>query len=241
MTSNAQLLAQTGELDAVLEARGFAYGWLAQALLAEPSQALIRSLAESGAIRLFPFADQSDPIQQGAAAVEAYLSDPGHATREAHDRLLWDYTRMFIGPARLPAPPYESAYRTADRLLFQPETLEVRRFYREYGLISARLGSEPDDHIGLELQFLYETCRLAAEQAARGEVAGLEQVLVDQRRFLDEHLLRWAGDFAADVAASAETSFYRGTAHLLAGFLPVDRRILDELLQEGAGPSSSSN
>jgi len=234
MASNAQVLSQTGELDAVLEARGFAYGLLAQAFLSEPSPALIQSLAESDAASLFPYAEQPGLIQQGVADVAAYLADPGSATREGYDRLLWDYTRMFIGPAKLPAPPYESAYRSADRLLFQAETVGVRQAYREYGLSYAKVGSEPDDHIGLELQFLCETCRLAAERGAEGDVAGLEQVLRDQRRFLDEHLLQWAGDFAGDVAASAQVGFYRGVAHLLAGFLPVDRRLLDELLQEEA-------
>ncbi len=241
MTSQAQLLAQIGTLDAVLEARGFAYGLLVQAFLAEPSRSLIPSLAAMDAANLFPYADQPGPIQQGVAELAAYLSDAGNTTSEAYDRLLWDYTRMFIGPARLQAPPYESAYRTADRLLFQPETLSVREIYRGYGLMSARLGSEPDDHIGLELQFLCETCHMAAEMASADEMVGLDQVLRDQRHFLDEHLLPWAHRFASDIAASAETGFYRAMGQLLSGYLAIDRQILDELLQEGAGPTSSSN
>ncbi|HWI61998.1 MAG TPA: molecular chaperone TorD family protein [Symbiobacteriaceae bacterium] len=229
MASNAQALARNGELDAVLEARGFAYGLLARAFLSEPSPLLTGALIQSDAAGLFPYAQHSGPIQQGAAELAAYLADPGSG---GYDQLLWDYTRLFIGPAALPAPPYESAYRSADRLLFQQETLDVRQAYREYGLGAEKLGSEPDDHIGLELQFLYETCRLAAERAAAGDLAGVDQVLRDQQRFLDDHLLRWAADFAADVAASAQTGFYRGMAQLLAGYLPVDRGILAELLQE---------
>jgi TorA maturation chaperone TorD len=235
MGTNAQALARTGELDAVLEARGFAYGLLARAFLTEPAPEWIRSLAESDAASLFPYADEPGSIQEGARELAAYLADPGSATREGHDRLLWDYTRMFVGPNRLPAPPYESVYRSPDRLLFQMETLAVRQAYQAYGLAPARVGAEPDDQIGLELQFLYETCRSAAQAAAADDSAALEQVLRDQARFLDEHLLMWAGDFAADVLGNAEVGFYRAMAHLLAGFLPLDRRILAELLQEEAG------
>jgi TorA maturation chaperone TorD len=234
MASNAQALARAGELAAVLEARGFAYGLLSRAFLTEPTPELIRSLTESDAASLFPYADEPGPIQQGAAELTAYLTGPDSATPEGHDRLLWDYTRLFIGPARLPAPPFESVYRSADRLLFQMETAQVRQAYREYGLSSAKAGNEPDDHIGLELQFLCETCRYAAEAGAAGDLTGLERVLQDQERFLDEHLLQWAGDFAADVAANAQAGFYRAMAHLLLGFLPVDRQLLAELLQAEA-------
>ena len=231
MASNAVVMAQAGELEAVLEARGFAYGLLAQAFVAEPARTFVPALVESGAVELFQFAAEVGQIAQGVAEVSAYLAV---ATGEDYDALRWDYTRMFIGPGKVPAPPYESAYRSADRLLFQEETLEVRRAYAAYGLQAAKVGSEPDDQVGLELQFLFETCRVAAERAAAGDWAGLEQVLRDQAAFLDEHLLQWAGDFAADVAAGAQVGFYRGMAHLLAGYLPVDRRVLAELLAEAA-------
>jgi len=145
---------------------------------------------------------------------------------------VWEHTRLFIGPARLPAPPWESAYRTEDRLLFQEGTLEVRQVYLRHGMASARMGSEPDDHIGLELGFMYETCRLAAEAAAGGEQARAELILRDQQDFVDEHLLQWAPSFAGDVAKSAQTAYYRGMAHLLAGYLAVDRSLLRELRME---------
>ncbi|HEY3365474.1 MAG TPA: molecular chaperone TorD family protein [Symbiobacteriaceae bacterium] len=234
MATNAEALIQTEELTAALEARAFAYHLLMQAFLAEPGRDLVRALAESDALRVFPFGEESALIAQGADEVLGYLGDPGNATDEAFDQLKWDYTRLFIGPDRLPAPPYESAYRSEDRLLFQPETLAVRQAYLAYGFAPRYLGSEPDDHIGLELNFLSETCRLAVDHAGAGEGAALVAVLRDQTSFLDEHVLKWAQAFAADTAAGANTAFYRGMAHLLAGFLSVDRRILAELLQDAA-------
>ncbi|MDF2630178.1 MAG: dmsD2 [Symbiobacteriaceae bacterium] len=234
VATNAQVMAQAGELGEVLEARGFAYGLLAQAFLAEPERMLIPSLAESGAVGLFPYAEEPGLIRDGVAEVAAYVGDAASVTDEGYGSLLWDYTRLFIGPGKVPAPPWESAYRSAERLLFQEETLGVRRAYAAYGLASAKVGSEPDDHMGLELQFMYETCRVAAERLGAGDWAGVEQVLRDQRAFLDEHLLQWAGDFAADVVVGAQVGFYRGLGRVLQGFLPVDRGLLEELLVSAA-------
>lgn len=225
MATNAEAMIASEELQALMEARAFAYRMLANAFLAEPARDQIQALATSGAVSAFPFAEDSEAIQQGMAEVEAYLSDPANATAEAHDALLWDYTRMFIGPGKLAAPPWESAYSNEERLLFQEQTLQVRQVFRSYGLVLATAPSNPEDHIGLELDFMYHTCRLAMEQAPR-----LVQILNDQQDFLNEHLLAWAPDFAADVVKSANTGFYCGMARMLNGFLRTDRAILEELL-----------
>ncbi len=232
MVTTAHVLAMQGELETVLEARGFAYALLMQAFLVEPQREQIENLAETGAVRLFPFGQDHPAIQQGTAAVGAFLADPANRSAEAVDRLVWDYTRLFVGPARLPAPPYESAYRTVDRLVFQEVTLEVREAYRRYGLVAPKLGTEPDDHIGLELSFLYETCRLAGGAAAAGDIDGVHTILQDQQAFLDDHLMQWVPRFAADVRQHAETAYYRGWADLLAGFAETDRDLLEELLAE---------
>lgn len=55
----------------------------------------------------------------------------------------------------MPAPPYESCYRSPERVLPQASALEVREQYRNAGLAVKRLNREPDDHIGLELEFMY--------------------------------------------------------------------------------------
>ncbi|HWI60635.1 MAG TPA: molecular chaperone TorD family protein [Symbiobacteriaceae bacterium] len=230
MGTNAAALISSPELQAVLEARAFAYRMLANAFLAEPVREQIRSLAATDAVSLFPYAADSEPIAQGVSEVTAYLGDPAGDTDAAFDALVWDFTRMFIGPGRLAAPPWESAYKTEERLLFQEPTLAVRQVFRAYGLVLATAPASPEDHIGLELDFMYHTCGLALEQAKAGNVAGLEQICRDQLDFLRTHLLSWAPAFAADVVRSSQTGYYRGMARMLDGFLRIDRAIAEELL-----------
>src|SRR6476661_2745176 len=40
-----------------------------------------------------------------------------------------EYTRLFLGPRHRPAPPYESVYRSPQKLMMQDVTMEVRSFY----------------------------------------------------------------------------------------------------------------
>ncbi len=235
MTTKAHDLIHTDEMRAILEARGFAYSLLTRIFLEEPSLELVRSLVESDVVSLFPYAGEADLIGQGVDEVREFLRDHAVVSPTSVDEVRWDYTRMFVGPDRLPAPPWESAYRTEDRLLFQEETLAVRLAYAQHGFVNPHLGAEPDDHIGLELSFMYETCRLAAEQAATGDEAGLTGILRDQEDFLTQHLLRWAPAFAADVTETAQTGFFRGFAHLLNGYLAVDQSLVRELLAETPG------
>lgn len=215
----------------VLEARAFAYDLLRRTFLEEPSREYVQSLAGSGAVLAFPFRDESPAIGAGVEEVAAHLGDPANLTTDAYEDLHWDYTRMFIGPATLPAPPWESAYQGEERLLFQQETLAVRKVYHQYGLLSQSSHHEAEDHLGLELDFLFQLTQFASDRVAAGDGAGLVAILQDQQAFLDQHLLRWVPRFSSDVIASAETAFYKGFARILQGYLEIDRQLLDELIK----------
>jgi len=232
MATLAEARIGSKALAACLEARLFAYELLRKAFRQEPERGFTISLAHEGLIRSFPYRAESPEIEQGVALVDGYVSDAANTSDAAYDRLHWDYTRMFIGPYKLPAPPWESAYCTKERLLFQEQTLAVRQAYLKYGLQAPGYPAEPDDHIGLELDFMHQTTRMALDHTAGGKGAALLALLRDQLAFLQEHMLAWVPHFAADVVHSAETDFYRGMAHILNGFLEIDRELLQELVQE---------
>ncbi|MCB8816455.1 molecular chaperone TorD family protein [Desulfosporosinus shakirovi] len=77
--------------------------------------------------------------------------------------MLTEYTRLFIGPTKLPVPPWESVYVSKERLLFQESSLKVRQrqCYLNYNFLPAKYRSEADDHIALELDFMYNLSSLA--------------------------------------------------------------------------------
>ncbi len=228
--SHGASTSSLASLRPLLEVRTSAYDLLRLTFLAEPSRAFVESLKGGGPLRDFPFADESRLLFEGAAEAADWMSRPDAADDAFFEALHWDYTRMFIGPYELPAPPWESAYLNDERLLFQKETLEVRRAYLKYDLLPRELGREADDHLGLELDFMLRLSRLAAERAEAEDAPGLAQVLQDQAAFLEDHLLRWVPQLTHDIAAGAETGFYRGMARVLQGFLEVDRQAVQEAL-----------
>ncbi|SDH05443.1 TorD/DmsD family molecular chaperone [Desulfosporosinus hippei] len=148
----------------------------------------------------------------------------------ALDEVRTEYTRLFLGPTKLPAPPWESVYVSKERLLFQESTLEVRRCYLKYNYLPARYRFEADDHLALELDFMYNLSNLA-EAAFQGEdLSEFREILKDQKIFLAEHLLVWVPQFAFDLESATTHSFYRGIVSLLKKYLKTDIEVIDEML-----------
>lgn len=219
-------------IETLLEARLFGYDLLRKAFIEEPSKDFIQLLREKGVLSSLFFASESESIQDGIETVNGYLQERDALKEEEYQKLHWDYTRMFIGPYKLPAPPWESAYLNEDRLLFQKETLEVRRSYLKYSFLPKHYLHEADDHLGLELDFMYHLTEMVLEKIKEKSLDEAQEMLTDQGAFLDEHLLRWALDLAEDIAKNAETDFYVGMAKILKGFLTIDREAINELLEE---------
>lgn len=213
---------------ALLKLRAYAYDVLRRTFSSEPSLEYLVLMKEN--IHEFPFAYDSEDILNGLKRVEESLAEGAEISKEQQEALIWDYTRMFIGPYRLAAPPWESAYASDERLLFQKETLLVRKAYLKYSFLPTQFRQEADDHLGLELDFMYQLCLILFEKALTGEP--YQEILEDQKEFLEEHLLTWVDRFCNDVAAGARTKFYRGMAQILKGYLPLDRQAIEELLAE---------
>ena len=137
-----------------------------------------------------------------------------------------DHARLFVGPGRVVAPPYESVHRSYEGLLFDEETLAVRAWYRRYGLSAPREGREPDDHMGLELEFLATLLGAALEAIDEDDDHDAAVFAQGARDFLDEHVRQWAPTFFGIVLEQAATHFYRGVAHLALGLLDESATIL---------------
>jgi TorA maturation chaperone TorD len=160
-----------------------------------------------------------------ASALEEFLATLDAASKNPED-LKIEYTRLLIGPGKLPAPPWESVYTTGERVIFQRSTLEIRNFYRSQGLLPELYPKVADDHIALELDFL----RLLAERALTAfqtnEQESYQEALTASSDFLNEHLLTWVGKFASDLVESEKGTFYPLAAQALARFIDEDAAVL---------------
>jgi len=138
------------------------------------------------------------------------------------EKLELEHTRLFIGPYRLPAPPYESVYRTDDRLVMQQPTIEVRKAYREAGLEVKGIHTNPDDNISAELEFMEYLCDKTASFLKNHDAHEAMKYIELQRKFLEVHLNKWVPAFSEDIIKNTNEDFYRGAALLLRGFISLE-------------------
>lgn len=222
------------EINNIFHARRFAFDILRRFFIEEPSKEYIKQFVQKNMIDLFPFKEDSEGIQEGIENIKTYLSTHDVVNIERHyEELHWDYTRMFVGPFELPTPPWESTYVRKDRLIFQGTTMNVRSFYDKYGIIVSDYNIEADDHIGLELDFIYhlnELCVKIAESDEQQEIRSLKQLLRDQQKFINDHLLKFVPEFSQLVETNANTLFFVGLAKMLHHYLLIDSKVLQELM-----------
>ena len=128
------------------------------------------------------------------------------AWEDTMESLLWDYTRLFIGPYKLPCPPWESVYTSQKKLMMQDAADDARRAYAELGLAVDDTSVMPD-HIGAELSFL----ALVYERAGEKNWRQSDRIRIGDA-FLNDHLKIWAPQFTADMEMATEAPLYKALA-----------------------------
>jgi TorA maturation chaperone TorD len=201
-----------------LIAQQLAYSFLSKALYESPEADFIQVLADDALFDEWPVDTDHPDVLAGLADLRAFVAQ---WQREDIGALKRDYARLFIGPDRLLAPPWESVYRSDEGLIFEKQTLEVRAQYQRFGMPIPMLNVEPDDHIGLELRFVAYLCALALEAIEANQPDTLSELIDAQRDFFADHLLQWAPDCLERIRTHAETAYFRGIAQLALGSLLV--------------------
>ncbi|WP_147535275.1 TorD/DmsD family molecular chaperone [Bacillus marasmi] len=234
MEAIKQRLASEDVLN-ILYARDFAYDILRRFFIEEPSQIYLKPFIQENMIELFPFQEDSFELSQGVNEIKEYFKHHDVIHNRGHfEDLHWDYTKMFVGPFELLASPWESIYVRKDKLLFQKTTMDIRKLYEKYRLRTSHFNIEAEDHIGLELDFMYQLnhlCIESCEQQHDYSIAEMIYLMKEQHSFLNMHLLKFAPHFSDNVCEHAETDFFKGMAIILKHFLLIDSKVLEELLK----------
>lgn len=195
-----------------LESQAVALDLLRHAFLNGPTVGLINAIASV----------RPHELDLAPEAVTAFnqLVKLAHGNR---DRLAaWleviqvEYTRLFIGPQEPPVLLYASYHLLPTPSVMSEETLAVRDAYMESGLVVERLDSLPDDHLGVELEFLFALTRAAAD--ADDEMEAM-RLLADRSQFIKRHLAAWSGQVADQISKETQDPFHGALASLLRNVL----------------------
>ena len=142
-----------------------------------------------------------------------------------------EYTRLFLGPGTLVAPPWSSCYRLpGEGTIFNAVTLAVRGVYKEEGFQAAAYPRVADDHIAIMADFLAKTSHAAAAARGSGDGAECMRLMRMQKRFLEEHVLTWVDTWAEGMRRSKTNLLYPRFAAFAAAAAREDRDSLGEWL-----------
>jgi len=173
------------------------------------SMAFIRELTPE-AIGVFRGSDMAETLRELGEGFgrEFYNRDEQELLKE----LAEEYAALFILPGGV--NPTESVARAG--LYMQTFAGQVTRFYRKCSFTLPDDFRGFPDHIGIELEFM---SHLAKNEAGAYRENKADGWVALQKEFLQEHLSRWAADFAGEVAKYTRQPFYREMARLLYEFI----------------------
>lgn len=157
-------------------------------------------------------------------------------------RIRRDHARLVGHSPRAGTTPYETEWTGAAGEILQYHLLaDLGGFYRAFGLDLAKTCDERHDHLSIELCFLSFLCVREAAAEERGVTEIVALVCDAQRRFLDEHVLRWARAFGARTKKEDPEGFYGRAAVLLERLLEAERARFGLAGEEGFRELRSSS
>ncbi|TFH36931.1 MAG: hypothetical protein E4G95_05245 [Bacteroidia bacterium] len=177
-------------------------------VLNQPQESCIHDLASSNIFKKMPLASSNHNFIMASA----YLNKIDDRALIDYEEILNDHLRLFGGLGTPKAPPYESVYLSEEHLMFQKPMLEVKRTYETYGWRSSLNGKVPEDHLGIELQFLnllLEKYHEIEDGICHNELA------TDIKKFIDQHLSKWVHLWNRDLQENAASDFYKGIGYLI--------------------------
>ena len=134
--------------------------------------------------------------------------------------LLKEYSRLFLGPFQLEAPPFGSVYLESEGRMMGESTAEAQRIYRESGLEMAPDFESPPDHVVAELEFF---AFLGFKELESVQERDREFFRGKREQFLQSHIGAWFPSFADKVEENTQMAFYRDLSRLARRLLEVER------------------
>ena len=132
------------------------------------------------------------------------------ARSEVVQRVSVEFTKLFVGPPKPAAAPWESANGPVDSHVgFGEATFAMRERLRALGLELCNENNQYEDHVGIELLYLSELCRRASEEPCG--VAACDAAAPDAEEiasFIREHPLAWVPRLREKVAASQPEGYF---------------------------------
>jgi TorA maturation chaperone TorD len=201
----------------VAKTREDTYGFLSSIFREDLKRGQIKGMIETGLFNLF--------VETGYDIDLNFFMNK--SLQQIEEELAVEYTSLFIGPGRH-LPPYESIYLSDSTGRYWGEsTVDMKNWVEHYGLqISERFRSIPPDHISIELEFMQRVIEQEGLGWEKDAIDTAERCIEVERRFLNQHIIKWIPEFCKSVVERASLDLYRETARLTMDFILEEEDLL---------------
>ncbi len=208
---------------AVARQRSNVYGFLATVFGHEVSSELLQQIKDPRFLGVL-----SD---MGLELESDFFKKP---EEELLEDLAVEYAGLFLGPGEH-ISPHESVHhqREDDQSgqLWGKSTVEVKNFIESAGLDYKEEYTGLPDHISVELEFMQQVILREEQALSEGDQEGVLYCLKMEKKFIEEHLVRWIPAFCEKVVSLAELPFYREMAALTKDFIEFEKEEITKSIE----------
>ena len=221
--------SETNDMIETARQRSNIYGFLALIYRAEVTEKVLRHIKTPEFLYVLR--------NLGSQLEDDLLKSPEHKLIED---LAVEYTRLFIGPGKH-ISPHESVHHKRDNgdwgTLWGADTVAVKKFIAASGLEYHSGYAGLPDHISVELEFMQKAALREAQAREENDNASALYCLRMEKKFIDEHLIKWIPVFCDKIISEAELSFYMGMAVVTRNFIEFEKEGIDKYISETEGLS----
>ena len=156
---------------------------------------------------------------------------------ELLEDLAVEYARLFLGPGRH-ISPHESVHNQREDgqwgQLWGKSTVEVRKFIETAGFSYHSEFKGMPDHITAELEFMERVAQREEQAWVEDDEEAALYCQKIEKRFIEEHLVKWIPQFCDKVTEEADLPFYRDMAKMTKNFIEFEK---EEINRYGDGVS----
>lgn len=202
------------------------YNFLGNVLL-KPIREESKEIITSSFWHNFPITAANQQIKSGLKKLISCTSELDRIGIEISlEKVLIEYTKLFIGPGAPKAPPIESFYRSDKWEFFGETTYEMKNIFNKHGVESITKDRRPEDHLGLQLLFI----SMLTEKLFTLEEEKHMEIISEQISFIGKHIISWIPDLYTDAKEHGTINFYSGLIELIWGVTLWDKKLLEEFV-----------
>jgi len=133
-----------------------------------------------------------------------------------------EHRRVFSNVISLDAPPYETLFGN-EHVFQQSHTMgDIAGYYKAFGLELAEVVHERLDHLSVEFEFLHFLAYKESYALCHDGEEKLQIVLTAEKKFVRDHVGRWAPLFADMCSKKAHRGFYMLLCELCKAYLKFE-------------------